>query len=211
MSGLELGLDKVPFLCYSFSMDILKKIISRIEITPSNCWIWQGSKNNKGYGKVVTNYDSHTRKSTTKLVHRAMYEISNGKIPIGLFVCHTCDIPLCCNPTHLFIGTQKDNMHDMIKKGKVNLQFRNEAIKKSWTSKRRLQKSKQSKSIMMKIHNEKAKQAGVPINWKYCPSCKHWYPRSNFHKNRARYDGIQPLCKSCAIRQRILQKKKKSF
>jgi len=48
--------------------------------------------------------------------HRVAYEVQRGPIPVGLFVCHHCDNPPCCNGRHLFVGTTTDNMRDMWKK-----------------------------------------------------------------------------------------------
>lgn len=79
------------------------------------CWNWIGAALNRGYGKI-----SHNKK--TRAAHRVSFEIAYGTIPVGLFVLHKCDNPLCVNPFHLFLGTQLDNMHDRNKKGRANLQ-----------------------------------------------------------------------------------------
>ena len=52
--------------------------------------------------------------------HRISYEIKYGEIPVGMIACQKCDNPACVNPDHIFMGTPKDNMQDMIKKGRKN-------------------------------------------------------------------------------------------
>lgn len=74
-----------------------------------NCWIWTGSKNNKGYGRI--NIDR-----VVKLAHRVSFEMEYGKVDKKIMILHRCDNPACVNPQHLFTGTQKDNMRDMSKK-----------------------------------------------------------------------------------------------
>ena len=79
----------------------------------SGCWIWIGGKFNSGYGAFNIN-------RIPKLAHRVSWEMKNGPIPDGLCVLHNCpsgDNPLCVNPDHLYLGTDKDNTSDAIAKG----------------------------------------------------------------------------------------------
>ena len=91
------------------------RLFSQIEVSGhrGSCWLWNGVKDDHGYGKMSLN--GHEER-----VHRIMYKLVNGEIPNGLFVLHRCDTPACVNPDHLFVGTQKDNMQDCIKKGRFN-------------------------------------------------------------------------------------------
>lgn len=75
-----------------------------------DCWIWSGAKQN-GYGFL------HLRKILHR-VSRISFRIFIGHFDYSKFVCHTCDTPLCVNPSHLFTGTPKDNMQDMTQKGR---------------------------------------------------------------------------------------------
>jgi len=75
------------------------------------CWYWIGTIGPRGYGSINVN-------GASKRAHRVSYEIYKGNIPAGLFVCHSCDNPLCVRPDHLILGTQKENMQDMWGKGR---------------------------------------------------------------------------------------------
>lgn len=79
-----------------------------------NCWIWQGNIGNDGYGKFITSIPKKTVRA-----HRYSWSLANGNIPVDMLVCHTCDVPLCVNPAHLFLGTPLDNTRDMIAKGRA--------------------------------------------------------------------------------------------
>lgn len=80
-----------------------------------DCWIWTGARDPNGYGRI----NHKTLLYGCRLVHRIAWEITNGPIPGNLFVCHRCDNPSCCNPDHLFLGTQFDNMRDAAMKGRA--------------------------------------------------------------------------------------------
>lgn len=75
-----------------------------------NCWEWTGVKfHSSGYGQF-------SYKLKTVSSHRYSWYLAYGEIPEGLFVLHKCDNKICCNPNHLFLGTQKDNSDDKVSK-----------------------------------------------------------------------------------------------
>lgn len=75
------------------------------------CWHWTESTSDDGYGFV-------RKDRKTKRAHRVAWELTNGDIPDGMKVLHKCDNPPCCNPNHLFLGTDQDNSDDKMKKGR---------------------------------------------------------------------------------------------
>lgn len=92
---------------------------------PNGCWIWSRCKRSDEYGrfsvgtrKWVLRYGLIQRSKT----HRIAYALTFGPIPDGMDVLHHCDNPPCCNPNHLFLGTDVDNVRDKLDKGRENPQ-----------------------------------------------------------------------------------------
>jgi len=89
---------------------------SSFPVTETGCWIWMKSKTGNGrYGELSTCFNKKVKKYKA---HRFSYEAFYGPIPENMIVCHKCDTPLCVNPNHLFLGTNKDNTLDMINKNR---------------------------------------------------------------------------------------------
>jgi hypothetical protein len=92
---------------------LTKRFWSKAEVTDLfKCWNWTSTKNHTGYGQF-----SIGRKGK-KLAHRLAWQLTCGSIPQGKCVLHRCDNPKCVNPAHLFLGSQQDNIDDMVSKGR---------------------------------------------------------------------------------------------
>ena len=86
---------------------------NRVERRGENeCWNWTGYKR---YGpKNPEPYGMLGWKGRSSRAHRVSFDLTNGEIPEGMMVLHTCDNTLCCNPAHLYLGNHAQNMRDMV-------------------------------------------------------------------------------------------------
>lgn len=91
-------------------MSVLTRIMAKV-VKTERCWLWDGATSNRGYPQIHVD-------RRTQLVHRVLWELTNGPIPEGMKLCHKCDQPLCVRPECHFVGTQADNLADMRMKGR---------------------------------------------------------------------------------------------
>lgn len=84
-----------------------------------DCWTWPKSfMQANGYGQFGI-WDSRSCKRKIVSAHKYSYMVFRGPVPDGMLVCHHCDNPKCFNPSHLFLGSTKDNHNDMVSKGRA--------------------------------------------------------------------------------------------
>jgi len=100
--------------CWKFRPGLAERLSRKLDFSagPDGCWLWTGAKVHNGYGHIS---DGRGRLIAT---HRAAYQVWVGQIPDGLNVLHRCDVRACCNPAHLWIGTQSENLFDAGAKGR---------------------------------------------------------------------------------------------
>ena len=109
----------MKFGVISMKKSALDRFYEKVEqVTESGCWIWTGSLNDKGYGQFHDYDVSFATHRGNVSAHRWSFNFFKGPLMEGAHVCHSCDVPCCVNPDHLWIGTHQDNMRDLWTKGR---------------------------------------------------------------------------------------------
>lgn len=106
-----------PLLALEKVMELTEKDIARFwskvdRRGPDECWPWSGNKTSRGYGRLWLG-------GRPVYAHRLAVVISGREMPHARLACHSCDTPLCVNPSHLFVGTWNDNVQDAKAKGRL--------------------------------------------------------------------------------------------
>ena len=130
---------------------IKDRLLEKLVPGPNGCWVYIGSKNSSGYGQINEGY-------TNMSAHRASWEVHVGPIPAEMLVLHKCDYRTCCNPAHLFLGSQLDNMRNRGVKGhKASTRGRNNGntklVKADVHDIRRRVKADEPRISIAKAHN----------------------------------------------------------
>jgi hypothetical protein len=95
-------------------MNLVERLISSCRIDdPDDCWVWTKCCSESGHGRISVGPFKARR---MERAHRVSYRLFVGDIPEGEVVRHRCDNPPCCNPRHLVLGSQRENVDDMVKR-----------------------------------------------------------------------------------------------
>lgn len=95
----------------------IERFWAKVDILgPDECWCWLASSASEGYGQIWIGPNEATRRRYR--AHRLAFYLANGHWPLH-HALHTCDNPRCCNPAHLYDGTDADNSHDAWKRNRA--------------------------------------------------------------------------------------------
>jgi len=166
-------------------------------LVADGCWGW-------GSAMYPTGYSPVRFKGKQKMAHRVSYEIFIGPIPDGMFVLHRCDNRQCTNPDHLFLGTQADNISDMMGKGRNYQSNKIKCIRGHSLSEAHVTKKghRQCQECRRERHEEKIgrKVGGKRVT--HCPA-GHEYSPENTSIRRGKRN-----CKTCHREYQAVYRKK---
>lgn len=112
------------------------RFMQKVNCAGDDCWLWKGAVSGNGYGLF-------TVREKNISAHRFSYESVVGAIPYGLMVCHSCDNRICVNPSHLFLGSSRDNHMDMQRKGRGICGERVHSAKLTWKKVKEIRAARQ--------------------------------------------------------------------
>lgn len=161
-----------------FSQSLIDRFWPKVnKDAPNGCWEWTAGISKLGYGFFFVARNTFT-KSGNVPSHRVSFMIANGPIPDGLLVCHKCDNRKCVNPDHLFLGTDADNVHDMIAKGRAK--FPTTSFKKGTNTLRPLEVmpwakfTKEKVQLIRELHsNGNLDKNSLALEWNVTPEAIH--------------------------------------
>lgn len=132
----------------------------------NTCWLWVGAISAAGYGQLSIGHQK------PDYAHRVSWILHYGALPDGAFVCHHCDNPRCVRPDHLFLGTPKDNIQDMVLKDRHSRGERRRNHKLTDTAVRVIRRSRLSNVALAKrygVSPSTVSNARARKTWKHIP------------------------------------------
>lgn len=111
----------------TFRPEQIERFWARTRQESGACWVWRGAVGSKGYPMYTFNTPGEPAR--TFMAHRVAFYLGKGEDPGNYLVLHRCDVPLCINPDHLFLGSQQENIHDAQRKDRWPIGERHHSAK----------------------------------------------------------------------------------